>query len=209
MTKPIQNGLSPASSHQRQRGVVLVIALIVLVSMTLAAIGMSRSIDTANLVAGNLSFKQSALNAADKGIEAGYTWLIANSGTATLNSTNLARGYYSSRAVPEPDWTAAATWASSVTLDNGDADAAGNVISYIIQRMCTEPDTAYNGTGASGQSNQCAQFVETIATPAGGSQGVGATVFQGNPQVYYRITARSQGPKNTESHVQAMVSIPL
>ena len=55
--------LQPATFPERQRGVVLFIALIVMVAMSLAAIALFRSVDTANLVAGNQAFKQGALNA--------------------------------------------------------------------------------------------------------------------------------------------------
>jgi len=67
-------------SPQKQRGVVLFIALIVMVAMSLAAIAMFRSVDTANLVAGNQAFKQSALNSTDIGVAAAMskaTWMGA------------------------------------------------------------------------------------------------------------------------------------
>ena len=58
------------SLPEGQRGVILFVALIVMVIMSLAAIALVRSVDTANLVAGNQSFKQSALNATDLGVQA-------------------------------------------------------------------------------------------------------------------------------------------
>jgi len=45
---------------------MLIIALIVLVAMTLAGIATMRSVDTATVLAGNIAFRQSALNAADQ-----------------------------------------------------------------------------------------------------------------------------------------------
>ncbi|MGH8766584.1 MAG: pilus assembly PilX family protein [Burkholderiales bacterium] len=207
MKNPDLIRLSRPSTRRRQRGVVLVIALIVLVAMTLAAIGMTRSIDTANLVAGNLSFKQSSLSAADKGIEAGYQWVLARAGTTALNNTDLSAGFYSSKPGSEPDWTLSASWTDKVTLNGGAADATGNVISYVIHRMCTEPNTTYNGTGAGGEANLCALSTAAGGSTSGGSASVGSVQFTGNPQVYYRITARSVGPKNTASYVQSMVAI--
>ncbi len=56
----------------RQRGAVLLIALIVLVAMTLAGIAMMRSVDTGILVSGNMAFRQSATLAADAGINSGW-----------------------------------------------------------------------------------------------------------------------------------------
>jgi hypothetical protein len=37
---------------------------------------------------------------------------------------------------------------------------------------------------------------------------VGSFTFQGNPNVYYRITSRVQGPRNTFSYIQTMVTMP-
>ena len=67
-----------------QRGTMLIIALIVLVAMTLAGIATMRSVDTATIMAGNLAFRQSALNAADQGIQTAFTNLKGLSAT-TLN----------------------------------------------------------------------------------------------------------------------------
>jgi len=185
---------------RRQQGVILIIALIVLVAMTLAAIGMTRSIDTVNLVAGNLGFKQSSLNAADKGIEAGFQWLLARAGTAALNDDAPNAGYYSAAA--DADWYDESSWANAAEVDGGATDAAGNRVWYYIHRMCTQPNTAYNGT-----NQKCALAMPSGAASTGGSMSVDAIVFEGVPQSYYRITARSVGPKNTVSIVQSMVAI--
>jgi hypothetical protein len=45
------------------------------------------------------------------------------------------------------------------------------------------------------------------AAGAGGSMNVGSYSFSGSPQVYYRITARSIGPRNTSTYLQAMVAL--
>lgn len=191
---------SSGAFARRQRGVILIIALIVLVAMTLAAIGMTRSIDTVNLVAGNLGFKQSSLNAADKGIEAGFQWLISRAGTPALNDDAPGAGYFSSAA--DSDWYAASSWNNAAEVDAGATDAAGNRVWYYIHRMCTQPNTAYNGS-----NQQCALSMPSGAAGTGGSMAVDAIVFEGVPQSYYRITARAVGPKNTVSVVQSMVAI--
>ena len=78
----------------RQAGVVLMMALIVLVAMTLAGIALVRSVDTSNIIAGNLAFKQAATNSGDTGVEAAAAWLAANS--AALNNDASRPGYASS-----------------------------------------------------------------------------------------------------------------
>lgn len=67
----------------KQRGVVLLIALIALVALTLAGIALVRSVDTGNVIAGNLAFKQAALQVSDTGTEAALTALT------TITTTSL------------------------------------------------------------------------------------------------------------------------
>lgn len=191
---------------RNQQGVVLFIALIILVAMTMAGIAMVRSVDTGNIISGNLAFKQSSLAAADRGIQEAYQWL--NNNRTALANSDLANGYYSSisgdfTGFGETDWDNAKSL--------GDADAAGNVVEYVIHRFCTQPDTEYNGENG-GVANQCS--TSEAASPSsnksvGSSVQVGAAVYNTSPMVYYRITARAKGPKNATSVVQATVLIPI
>jgi Tfp pilus assembly protein PilX len=196
-----------ASLPARVRGAVLFIALIVLVAMSLAGIAIMRSVDTATLIAGNLAFKQGTMQSADSGIEQAYQWLLTN--RPTLWSSNPAQGYNSGYAAPV--WTSPAAWTTAVTVGT---DAAGNTISYQIHRMCNCPDTLYNGVCGTGQANQCAldNPTGTGAPPppsAGESFTVGAPGYLQDPRVYYRITVRTQGPRNTVSYIQSMVAVAL
>jgi len=195
------------NTPKRQRGTVLFIALIVLVAMTLAGIAIMRSVDTATLIAGNLAFKQATIQSSDNGVEQAYQWLLTNRNV--LANTNLAQGYYSSKPGGDPDWNDPLTWASAATVGT---DAAGNTVSYLVHRLCNCPDTTYNGVCADGNEQQCALTTATSAVPPpaeGDSFAVGAPGFLEDPKVYYRITVRTQGPRNTTSFVQSMVAIAL
>lgn len=192
---------------KRQRGTVLFISLIVLVAMTLAGIAIMRSVDTATLIAGNLAFKQGTIQSSDNGIETAYQWLLTNRNV--LANSNTAQGYYSSKPGGDPDWNDPLTWASAAVVGT---DAAGNTVSYIVHRLCNCPDTAYNGTCADGNEQQCALTTAASAVPPpaeGDSFAVGAPGFLEDPKVYYRVTVRTQGPRNTTSFVQSMVAIAL
>lgn len=195
-----------AGMKNRQQGVVLFIALIILVAMTLAGIAMVRSVDTGNIISGNLAFKQSSLSSTDRGIQAAFVWLNTNS--SSLSNSNLAEGYFSSIAgnftgFGETDWDNAKTV--------GTADAAGNTVQYVIHRLCTQPDTAYNGDNA-GVDNQCSTSESSAPVSnasAGSSMQVGASVFETSPMVYYRVTTRVKGPRNAISVTQATISVPV
>lgn len=188
-------------ARARQQGVVLLIALIVLVAMTLAGIALVRAVDTTNIIAGNLAFKQSATHSGDTGIESAIAWLELNNGTSLWND-NTPNGYAATRQDPavgqtwDQYWTAVLA-ARSITLAT---DAAGNTASYSIQRMCNATGDAVSpATGCS------VSPIVTVSTAS--SQSAGAVALQYSSQVYYRITSRVVGPRFTVSYVQAVIAL--
>ena len=194
--------------RRAQEGLVLFIALIVLVAMSLAGVALMRTVDTGLVVAGNMAFKQSAIMVADRGTAEAVKWLQNNSTGATLQMTNASQGYFSSRPVIEPNWFDAASWTESTAVNGGAPDASGNVVRYVIHRMCTQPDTPYNGMNA-GVANECALYYALSAAGSGGSMAVGAPQFVGSPQLYYRITTRVEGPRDTVSVIQTSVLVSI
>jgi type IV pilus assembly protein PilX len=76
-------------------------------------------------------------------------------------------------------------------------DAAGNTVSYVIRRLCTM-------VGAPHAAN-CAKSPTGINT--GGSFGAGGVSQITNNQVYYRITTRIAGPRNTVAYIQTIVAL--
>lgn len=195
-----------------QKGMVLFIALIVLVAMTLAGIALVRSVDTANVIAGNLAFKQATLQAADLGVETAVSVLpniVANSIdtdlTPAASSANPNYWYYASRrttdanGVPTQQQYGAA--GAAVAIDWTQVPVAqtlsGNSVQIVIDRLCRGPTPVLDLTG------QC--FADAPTTGSG-SQKAGVTIFAGTPAVYYRLTARVTGPRNTVSMVQAILS---
>ncbi len=201
---------------RRQDGAILFIALIVLVAMTLAGIAMIRSVDTALGIAGNMAFKQASIQGTDRGVKAGFDWLLANSSGTTLQSSIPAVGYFSARAATEPDWFDNANWAIAVSLPNefgsvGSADAAGNIVRYVVHRMCNCADVPYNSNCAGSTTpNVCSLYYPLpVGAGTGGSMSVGSPQFEGIPQLYYRITTRVDGPRNTLSITQVTVLLNI
>ena len=190
-------------SARAQRGVVLLISLIVLVAMTLAGVAMVRSMDTTLGIAGNMAFKQATIQGSDIGTTAAYNWLGANSAGATLQNSNSTNGYFATRPASEPDWFNEASWGNAYKINNLAPDAAGNRVRYIVHRMCTIAG-AYNAVG-----NECALYYPTSGASSGGSMAVGSTQFEGIPQLFYRVTTRVDGPRNTISIIQVSVMIQV
>ena len=191
---------------QRQRGTMLIVALIVLVAMTLVGIATMRSVDTASLVAGNIAFKQSTIGGADQGLQSAYAWLTANAVGATLSSDNQGAGYYSSVPAVDPDWTQESSWAPAVKLNSGNPDAAGNVVYYIIQRMCPVPNCNPENT-CLGQPNHCGSTPDTLIFSGEGVDQSKANFMTKPSQIHYRLTARAVGPRNSITVVQTLVRI--
>lgn len=190
----------PAS---RQQGVVLLISLIMLVAMTMAGVALMRSVDTAVVVSGNLAFKQSAIQSADVGIQTAARQLEVSNVGATLYNSNTGAGYFSARPIIEPDWFDLASWTDGVLVNAGTPDSSGNVVRYVIHRMCTVSDVPWDDP-----LNQCGKF-KTTASAAGGSKSTTALPIEGPPMLYYRITARVDGPRNTVSVVQTSVLLAI
>lgn len=193
----------PAPGRARQAGVVLMMALIVLVAMTLAGIALVRSVDTSNVIAGNLAFQQSATHAGDAGTEAAVTWLQANNTGTTLYANILAQGYAASRQDPAAGQSWADFW-SAVLVPAGQVvtlapDAAGNTVSYTIQRLCNAVGDPTSGVG-------CA-VTQSVGAMASSSRTAGTVALLYASQIYYRVTTRIAGPRNTVSYVQTIVAL--
>lgn len=215
-------------SSSRQDGVVLMVALIILVALTLAGIALVRSVDTTNIISGNLAFQQAAVHSGEAGAEAGIRSIeLGVAGaltTAALQNDNFARAYSASTPATgtltsSPPMGNPASWddywAQVINPNNRTAgcssasndgrvcvlplDAAGNLVSYTIQRLCqTAGDPTSSPTGCASGAQQ--------ATPPGGSYASGAVPPAQAPQYYYRITTRVAGPRNTLSYIQTIVA---
>ncbi|MEW5943891.1 MAG: hypothetical protein AB1710_08580 [Pseudomonadota bacterium] len=202
--------------HRGERGVVLIIALIALVAMTLAGIAMVRSVDTGNLVAGNLAFKQGATLAGDSGIEAAITWLTSVAGTANSYNDQPASGYYATSqdnldltsrdpARAWVDWNFDNCGGASIPACIAPAApvsaAGGNTVTYIIHRLCLSSGDP-NAAG-----NSCANYQASSSTsPKRGELRYGDDKrFEPLPVEYYRITSRVVGPRNTVSYVETIL----
>jgi len=196
---------------KRERGTVLIIALIVLVAMTLAGIATMRSVDTATLMAGNIAFKQSAVHAADQGLQSGFAWLSANLGGANLNSDNnnsspSSVGYFANAALDEPKWSDPIVWDNAAQLNAGAADAAGNRVWYRIERMCPLKDCAANAV-CGGVANTCGSTPDPGLLSKEGQDHFRQTtgIFTKPPAIHYRVTAKAEGPRGSVSIVQTML----
>jgi type IV pilus assembly protein PilX len=188
---------------RRQRGVVLFIALIVLVAMTLASIALLRSVDTATIGAGNLAFKQSAAQAAERSVAAAFTAFDPNTSPpgffTTVANTQTDQTTYNYRATMLPTDARGipnvlldlATFDSTYTnTANKIITTTGETLRFVIDRLCVQP----------GPADELYCNADALV-PGGGTRGstpLGTTV------ALYRITVRADGPRNTQHFTQVI-----
>jgi type IV pilus assembly protein PilX len=216
--KPLAARRRPSS----ERGVVLILALIVLVALTLAAVALTRSVGTSNVIAGNLAFQQAATHSADRGVETAVAWIEKNSiatgtgacaATTPLGCTSTADGYQAVRVDP----TSSQDWGAFFLQNVKDSKVkklevdptTGNTVTYLVQRMCEkegEANTDLNSCATSPTAAAGSCPGGTTCTGGGGRGGTGSNV-NASKQTYYRITVMVSGPRNTQSLVQAMVAL--
>jgi type IV pilus assembly protein PilX len=213
-------------SPGKEDGVVLMVALIILVALTIGGIALIRSVDTTNLISGNLAFQQAATHAGEMGTEDALATFLEPSAETVLRNDSFLNGYAASTRPGvwlAPGDTAGnpASWdaywlkvidpapkvvpvvAKSCGHGGGRVctlptdNATGNTVSYTIQRLCgASGDPADGLTRCASSSDRYAECHTTSCIPI-----ILPT------QYYYRITSRVAGPRNTISYVQAIVAI--
>ncbi|MFO1504346.1 MAG: hypothetical protein U1F39_11115 [Steroidobacteraceae bacterium] len=220
----MKNSRGQIAIRAAQRGVSLIVVMIALVIMSFAAVALLRSTDTATMIAGNLTFKKTALASGDAGTETAIAWLTARLVGATLHLDDSANGYFS-RTAENCDLTGQRTpndptddvaWAGGPANPNCPLIArtvvpagaeAGYTVSYVINRICNVPGDPGSVVGADGVTPMICSRQNNAdssnSTRAGGSYG--SLPLSGVPQTYYRVTTRVMGPRNTVRYVQAFV----
>jgi type IV pilus assembly protein PilX len=213
---PARRVYAAGAPLRAQQGIVLVVALLVLVALTIASLGLLRSVDTTTTATGNLGFKKDIYRQSSVGIFAAMNNLVAirTSGNELPWSDNTAVGYYATstalpaddRGIPlilanaafpsEPGATVstANVGQSTVPVDTVNG-GGGYVFRYTAERLCPatgEPDDATNPCRkAAGPGLNSSQSLKRYPNLAG--------------TVYIRLTLRVDGPKNSVSYYQAMV----
>lgn len=187
-----------------QRGVVLLVSLIILVALSLAGVALVRSVDTTNIIAGNLAFQKAATAAADAATELALQKLISKSKSEALYQNDAANGYAAATpnfATPMNGKEWEAYWWQTIAQSGGPmvtlaANSEGNTVSYTIQRLCEK-------IGSDKDNNECVR----ISWDAGDGSAESGGIEHSRSQVAFRITSRVVGPRNTVSMVQSVVAM--
>lgn len=191
------------SSPSRQRGVVLIFSLIVLLILTIGAVALVRSMNSSLTSAGNLAFHRDLVNQGEQAVSNVITEF--KTGAAPLlgqTTADLPAANYVSTTLPTN-----AQGVPTVLLDNAafalvaqSADIPGATpdvtIRYVIDRLCTTTGIA--------SSTDC---VQSSALPTGGTHNRNTAVAPPSATVY-RLSVRVNGPRNTQAFVQTTFTKP-
>ena len=180
----------------KQRGFSMFITLIVLVPMMIAGVALTRSVDTAGVIMGNVAFKQSAVLEADSGVEQAISWLQKNKNNPTLLNEVVPANGYSAVGYPNPIFDLS-SYQNYVEMDgitpcesSSNTNTNSLYICYAIRRLCGPA------------SSDCMVHKEPI---------VGCDMTSNDTcsltAYYYLITVRVVGPSSAASYVQVIISM--
>ena len=188
-------------ARRPQRGAVLFVVLMVLGLLLLAGLGVMRSVDTSNVIAGNYSFQQAAVQASDRAVNDALNGLssIVTAGGGNSDRANryyqLRRSALDSRGFPNSiNWDdVACTNEIGQTISDCDASTGNYRVQYYIERLCSVQPALSDVTSL---RTNCEYEAVAGATSA-------ASVA-----LRYRILIRVRGPRSTEGWFEAVVSGP-
>lgn len=176
----------------RERGVVLVLVLVVLAAMGLAVVGLMRTVDASTIATNNLAFKDWAAHAAELGVaRAAGDFTAGPLATTAALEADLVAANYAAAALPVD-----AQGVPQVLLNSSGFDSAypsattrivfptGETVRYLIERLCAQPGPASE-----------ASCLTTSTSERGGSQPAAKTGTDFS--ALYRITVRVDGVRNT------------
>ncbi len=177
----------------RQRGMIaMIISIVVLICTLLAVVGLMRSVDSSNLIAGAMSFKQGVL------VEAERAYIVAKTnipyGTAT-EADNAGTGYYASVQAADTtrtDLPGMLVSGGGVALATG---STGNTVRYVLERLCRTPGLA--------SKDSC--IIPAAYVTGGTNDESASTITPSSAQAAYRLSVRVDGPRNTRSYVQTVI----
>lgn len=172
----------------RQQGTVMVIILIILAVLVVSSLAFVTSTQSTTMVAGNIAFKDSASAVGDIGVELAMTAL---SGIGN-QETNVPNQYYATQQPVDNNGIP-----TTVNWDNVPTTNFQNyAVQYVVERLCT-------GTLPIADTERSCNSGENLS---GTSKKVGGSQYS-STIMYYRVTARVIGPKNSTSFIQAILSM--
>lgn len=193
------------AAASRQRGVVLIFSLIVLLILAIGAVALVRSVNSSQTSAGNLAFHRDLVNQAEQAVANVMTAFKTNAPPLSgITTVSLPAANYSAQALITNQQGVPTALLDSVafaavgTAANDIPGATPDVtIRYVIDRLCD------GGGGAS--SPHC---VQSTALPTGGSTANHTSSLFPPSATVYRVSVRVDGPRKTQAFLQTTFTKP-
>jgi type IV pilus assembly protein PilX len=174
-------------AHRAQRGVTVLVTLILLTVMLLGGMAMARLGEVGTLASGNAAYREAAVQASEVGINTAYADVRA----LADEESNVGAWY----------------WAKAQTLDSTGVPTTANWTSapevvvgqyrvrYVVERLCTAPGAITDAV------RQC---VNKIKKPIESY----TTSERPDPPMakLFRVTVRVTGPRDTQTFVQSLLT---
>jgi Tfp pilus assembly protein PilX len=194
----------PFQEKSRQRGVVLIFSLIVLLILTIGAVALMRSMNSSLFSAGNMAFRRDLTNQAEQAVSTVLTEFKPGGALVGQTAANVQTLNYSATALvtnPQGVPTALLNDTTFGTVGQASNDIVGATpdvtIRYVIDRLC-------NAAGPSSSVN----CVQSTAKPNSGSGGNGAPPVPPPSATVYRLSVRVSDKRNTQVFMQTTFTMP-
>ena len=175
----------PRSKHA-QRGVTMLVTLVLLTVMVLGGLALARMAEIGSLATGNAAYREAALQASEVGINNAF-----QSVRAMTNEGNTIGTWYwpamqaqDSSGIPSIDWTAAPETLVGVYS-----------VRWVVERAC-------NTAAVVDALRECLNKTTKVST----SQKSDGSKIDPPSVKQFRITVRVTGPKDTQTWVQSLVT---
>lgn len=174
------------SARRAQRGVTILVVLILMSVMVLGGMALARMTEIGTLASGNNAAREASLQASEVGINTAFA---ATQGLAS-EEADVASWYWATTQAADANGMPNITWASAPEVVVG-----AYSVRYIVERLC-------NTAPVTDTLRQC--LVRQVPQTSSGR--VGAEEVDPPNTRQFRITVRILGPKDAETWVQTLVS---
>jgi len=200
----MRNAIRQRPGPARQRGVVLIFSLIVLLILTIGAVALMRSMSSSLFGAGNLAFRRDLVNQGEQAasnvlaeFQAGANPSLVGATAANVPASNYSAIILPTNAQGVPNALLAQSLGAVGTAPDITGPPNGDVkIRYVIDRLCSALGPATS-----------ALCVQSTANPTGGT----ATSNAPPPvpaATVYRLSVRVSGARNTQVFLQSTFTVP-
>ena len=174
-------------TRRRQRGASLLLVLVLLAVTMLGGLAMARMTEAATLIAGNVTFKDSAAQASEVGINEAFERVRA---LTTLEQGQTGWYFPTKMAEDAAGLPQGLDWSAAPQVQVGSYQ-----VRYVVERLCQGPLPVVD------MPRQC--VVQRL--PQTGSAKAGAEALAAPSVSQYRITVSVAGPKETQVFAQVSV----